>query len=170
MVGLGLSLVSPQRKKANNVVAISGGSNAVWQPRPSTNPVMDVLSQRGLYKSQISEGKHDISCPWVIEHTGQVDGGSAYFEPDDDYPTGGFKCLHGHCNHRSIRDLLDSLQVEPQAARMRAVIRVIDGDLNRVVDASEKALLDKGQYYQRGGAIVTVKSDPSTQLTQISLL
>ena len=168
VVGLDLSLVSPQRKKANNVVAISGGSNAVWQPRPSTNPVMDVLSQRGLYKSQISEGKHDISCPWVIEHTGQVDGGSAYFEPDDDYPTGGFKCLHGHCNHRSIRDLLDSLQVEPQAARMRAVIRVIDGDLNRVVDASEKALLDKGQYYQRGGVIVTVKSDPSTQRTQIS--
>jgi len=168
VIGLGLNLISPQIKKVNNVVAINVDANAVWQPRPPTNPVIDILMQRGLYKSQLSEGKHDVRCPWVSEHTGQVDGGSAYFEPDEDYPNGGFKCLHGHCNHRSIRDLLEVLQVEQQAARMRPVIRVIDGDLHRVVDAAEKALVEKGQYYQRGGAIVTVKTDPSTHLTHIS--
>jgi len=166
--GLGLSLAPPQNKQATAVAAVNADANAVWQPRPLTNPVIDILMQRGLYKSQLSEGKHDIRCPWVSEHTGQVDGGTAYFEPDDDYPNGGFKCLHGHCNHRSIRDLLEVLQVEPQAARMRPVIRVIDGDLHRVVDAAEKALVEKGQYYQRGGVIVTVKTDPSTQLTQMS--
>jgi hypothetical protein len=168
VVGLGLSMGPAQNKQANTVAPVNAAATAVWQPRPQTNPVIASLMQRGLYKSALDEGKHDVSCPWVSEHTGQVDGGSAYFEPDDDYPSGGFKCFHGHCDHRSIHDLLEVLQVEPEAARMLPVIRVVDGDLHRVVDAAEKSLAERGQYFQRGGAIVTVRTDPSTQVTQIA--
>jgi hypothetical protein len=36
------------------------------------------------------------------------------------------------------------------------------GDLHRVVDAAEKELADGGRYYQAGGLIVSVETDPAT--------
>ena len=48
------------------------------------------LRDRGLYKAPLGDGKHDITCPWLKDHTGEVNGGTAYFEPDDNWPIGGF--------------------------------------------------------------------------------
>ena len=125
------------------------------------------LRKRSLYKVPLGEGKHDITCPWITEHTGQVDSGTAYFEPDDLWPIGGFKCLHGHCAERHIRDLLRVLDIEVGAARMKPTIRVIPGEMNRVVDAAERELAQSGRYYQRGGLIVTVVTDPGTRETRV---
>ena len=36
-----------------------------------------------MYKQPLGDGKHDITCSWVDEHTNAVDSGTAYFEPDD---------------------------------------------------------------------------------------
>lgn len=134
----------------------------VWIPRPDENVVLVALRNLGLYKVPLGEGKHDITCPWVEEHTGQADGGTAYFEPDDLWPIGGFKCLHGHCVDRHIRDLLRMLDIEVSAARMKPTIRVIAGEMHRVVDAAERELAQSRLYYQRGGLIVTVVTDPGT--------
>jgi hypothetical protein len=38
-------------------------------PRTAVNPVVTALKSRGLYKSPLGSGKHDITCPWVQEHT-----------------------------------------------------------------------------------------------------
>jgi hypothetical protein len=143
------------------------GDDPVWFPRPSENAVLIALRKHGLYKVPLGEGKHDISCPWVTEHTGQVDSGTAYFEPDDLWPIGGFKCLHGHCADRHIRDLLRVLDIEIGAARMKPIIRVIPGEMHRVVDAAERELAKMGRYYQRGGLIVTVVTDPGTHETRV---
>jgi hypothetical protein len=139
----------------------------VWIPRPIENAVLVALRDRGLYKVPLGEGKHDISCPWITEHTGQVDGGTAYFEPDDLWPIGGFKCYHGHCIGRHVRDLLRVLDIENSAARMKPTIRVIPGEMNRVVDAAERELAQSRRYYQRGGLIVTVVTDPGTRETRV---
>jgi|MTBAKSStandDraft_2_1061841.scaffolds.fasta_scaffold04221_3 hypothetical protein len=139
----------------------------VWVPRPEENAIFVALQNRGLYKAPLGEGKHDITCPWVNEHTGQVDGGTAYFEPDDLWPIGGFKCQHGHCAGRHIRDLLQVLNIEVSAARMKPIIRIIPGELNRVVDAAEQELARNQKYYQRSGLIVTVVNDPGTRETRI---
>jgi hypothetical protein len=139
----------------------------VWIPSPEENAVLVTLRHRGLYKAPLGEGKHDITCPWVQEHTGQIDGGTAYFEPDDPWPIGGFKCLHGHCADRHIPDLLKMLDIERSAARMKPIIRVMPGELNRVVDSAEFELAQSGRYYQRGGLIVTVITDPGTRETRI---
>jgi hypothetical protein len=69
-------------------------------PRTDENPVISALKNSGHYKVPLGDGKHDITCPWINEHTNQVDQGTAYFEPSESYPLGGFKCQHGHCADR----------------------------------------------------------------------
>jgi hypothetical protein len=144
-----------------------GDGDPIWIPRPEENGVLLVLRNRGLYKAPLGDGKHDITCPWVNEHTGEVNGGTAYFEPDDNWPIGGFKCLHGHCADRHIRDLLHYVDVEVHAARMKPTIRVMAGEIHRVVDAAERELAHSRRHYQRGGLIVTVVTDPGTRETRV---
>lgn len=142
-------------------------SEEVWCPRPEENAVIVTLKERSLYKRPLGENRHDITCPWVVEHTNSLDGGTAYFEPDDNYPTGGFKCQHGHCSNRNIRDLLNFLNVDIKSARMKPTIRVIKGEIDRIVEMAERELSKKEQYYQRYGLIVFVYTDPCTAETLI---
>jgi len=68
----------------------------------------DVLDAAGLYLEPLSgiEGGHRIICPWVHEHTDEDPSGTAYFAPSEENSgSGGFKCQHGHCQHRTIADL-----------------------------------------------------------------
>lgn len=51
-----------------------------------------------------SDGRFDITCPWVNEHTGADNSGSAVFTNADG--SFGFKCHHGACQDRTGRDLL----------------------------------------------------------------
>tara|TARA_R110002074_G_scaffold195878_7_gene362477 strand:+ start:9604 stop:12198 length:2595 start_codon:yes stop_codon:yes gene_type:complete len=51
-----------------------------------------------------SDGRFDITCPWVNDHTGQDDSGSAVFTNSDG--SIGFKCHHGNCQERTGKDLL----------------------------------------------------------------
>ena len=77
--------------------------------------------------------------------------GTAYFEPDDNWPIGGFKCLHGHCADRNIHDLLSFLGIEVNAARMKPTIHVMPGEIHRVVDAAERELAYRGDTTSAAG-------------------
>lgn len=168
--GLQLELIEAKsNQKANHTSSAPSedDSEQVWSPRPEENAVIAALKERNLYKSPLGEGKHDITCPWVTEHTNYQDGGTAYFEPDDTYPIGGFKCQHGHCCNRHIRDLLSFLNVDVKSARMKPTIRVIKGEIHRIVEMAESELANGKQHYQRGGLIVVVYTDPSTDETLI---
>ena len=57
-----------------------------------------------------SDGRFDITCPWVADHTGQDDSGSAVFTNSDG--TIGFKCHHGNCQGRTGADLLRYIENE----------------------------------------------------------
>ena len=57
-----------------------------------------------------SEGRFDITCPWVEEHTGANDSGTAIFTNGDG--TLGFKCHHGACQGRTGKDLLQHIEEE----------------------------------------------------------
>lgn len=157
----------PKRQTTRTAQDRPSDGDPVWIPRPDENAVLVGLRNRGLYQAPLGEGKHAITCPWVKEHTGEADGGTAYFEPDDLWPIGGFKCLHGHCAERHVRDLLRSLDIEVSAARMKPTIRVMAGEMNRVVDAAERELAQSRRHYQRGGLIVTVVTDPGTRETRV---
>lgn len=167
--GLQLEMQAERVKRvtAKNHQARPNDGDPVLIPRPEENAVLAALRERGLYKAPLGDGKHDMTCPWVHEHTGAIDGGTAYFEPDDNWPVGGFKCLHGHCAERHIRDLLSYLGVEINAARMKPTIRIVAGEIHRVVDAAERELAQSRRHYQRGGLIVTVVTDPGTRETKV---
>ena len=157
----------PKRQTEGRARQHPSDGDPVWIPGPEENSVLVALRDRGLYKAPLGDGKHDITCPWVQEHTGEVNGGTAYFEPDDNWPIGGFKCLHGHCADRHVRDLLRFVDVEVSAARMKPTIRVMAGEIHRVVDAAERELAQSRRHYQRGGLIVTIVTDPGTRETRV---
>jgi hypothetical protein len=142
-------------------------ADGVLTPKAKVNPIVSALKALGLYKKSLGSGKHDITCPWVHEHTGALDDGAAYFEPDEPYPIGGFRCHHSHGDRYHIRELLEFLDVSNALARHKSIIRVIAGDLHLVVDAAEKVLADRGQYYQSGGLIVSIVTDPITSDSKI---
>jgi len=170
VAGLQLEMAAterPKRQSTRGAQERPADGDPVWITRPEENAVLAALRSRGLYKVPLGDGKHDVTCPWVKEHTGEADGGTAYFEPDDHWPIGGFKCLHGHCAERHIRDLLRFLDIEVGAARMKPTIRVMAGEIHRVVDAAERELAQSRRHYQRGGLIVTVVTDPGTRETRV---
>ena len=69
------------------------------------HPLLNV----GLNIKEIrSKGRFDITCPWVEEHTKQVDSGTGIFTNEDG--SLGFKCHHGHCENRTGKDLMEYLE------------------------------------------------------------
>lgn len=134
----------------------------VFTPKSSENPVIAELKSRGLYKTPLGSGKHDVTCPWVHEHTDAIDTGAAYFEPDDIYPIGGFRCQHSHGDAYKTKNFLELLGIQKSKAKHKAVIRVVEGELHHIVNTAEKELAKTGRYYQSGDLIVTVATNPET--------
>lgn len=164
--GLQLEIIQTQRikKEKTHVLKISEeDAETVYIPCAEENPIISMLRKRKLYKEHLGGGKHNITCPWVEEHTDAVDSGTAYFEPNENWPIGGLKCLHGHCAKRHIRDLLEFLNISVTAARMKPVIRIVAGEIHRVADAAEQELAHTQRYYQRGNLIVVVSHDLGTR-------
>ena len=148
-----LNSTSPSQRSVKDV-------DEILTPRAVENPVITALKSEGLYKTPLGSGKHDITCPWLQEHTDALDSGTAYFEPDEFYPVGGFYCQHSHRDKYRIHALLEHFDVPYSEARNKPVIRVLAGDLHRIVDAAEKELANRGQHYQSGGLIVSVATNP----------
>lgn len=164
---LEIALSGRLRQRGHSAQEQPFDGDPIWIPRPEENGVLVRLRERGLYKAPLGGSKHDITCPWLQDHTGEVNSGTAYFEPEDTWPIGGFKCLHGHCADRHIRDLLRFLNIEVNAARMKPTIRVMAGEIHRVADAAERELANSRRHYQRGGLIVIVLTDPGTNETRV---
>ncbi len=139
-------------------------------PRTGENPVIAALKASGRYKQPLGNGIHDITCPWVHEHTDHVDKGTAYFEPNESYPLGGFKCMHGHCIDRHVGALHAFFEINKMAAKHKPLIRVQPGELPRICDAAESELAKTFRNYQRGGVIVTITTDPGTRETTVKSL
>ncbi len=132
----------------------------VYTPRSSENPVIAALKAEGLYKRPLGDGKHDVTCPWVHEHTGVLDSGTAYFEPDAEYPIGGFCCQHSHRDEYRIGKLLQRLDISSSAAKQKPLIRLVPGELPAILDAAEKVLAQQGDHYHSGGFIVSISHNP----------
>jgi hypothetical protein len=161
--------VTPQKRAAKdsdlpkqepNIV--DADADDALTPKPAENPVITALKARGLYKTPLGSGKHDITCPWVHEHTDGLDTGAAYFEPNESYPLGGFCCQHSHRDKYHVSSLLEFLGVSRVDARHKPVIRLTGGNLHQVVRSAEKELAQCGRYFQSGGLIVSVVTDPTT--------
>ncbi len=168
-----LKETSQQRRSQNrksSIVSDQTQEDEVHIPRANENPVIAALKISGRYKQPLGNEKHDITCPWVHEHTDQVDQGTAYFEPSESYPLGGFKCLHGHCAERRVSALHRFFEISKIEAKHKPMILVQPGELPRICDAAESELAKTLRHYQRGGVIVTITTDPGTSETTVKPL
>ncbi len=161
-----LSVQKPEKAKKEKKPRPETG-DPIYFPTDDENPVVVALKNKGLYKTPLGSGKIDITCPWVHDHTDAANQGTTYFEPDDNYPIGGFNCFHAHCKHRSIKNLLEYLEVSPRHARGKAQIYVNPGEMGHILDAAERELAKSGHHYQRGGMISIVSTTPETNHTSI---
>lgn len=152
---------TPQSESETSAVLLQHG-NDVYTPKALEHPVVTALKQQGLYKRRFDAGKHDITCPWVAEHSDALDSGTAYFEPSDAHADGGFCCQHSHRDKYHLGELLARLQLSKEEARNKPVIRVIPGQIALIVDAAQSALAEQGRHYQSGGLIVSIEKDPLT--------
>jgi hypothetical protein len=55
-----------------------------------------------------SNGRYEVRCPWVDEHTGAADNGAGIFTNKDG--SLGFKCHHGACENRTGKHLMDYME------------------------------------------------------------
>ena len=120
--------------------------------------MIETLQAKGLYKTALGSGKHDITCPWVNGHTDAIDNGTAYFEPNQKYPTGGFKCHHSHGSLFHIRELKEFLgigtetgEVNPlgQPQKLPPALRPVPAlDENFLPDALRDAVIDLADRLQ----------------------
>ena len=79
--------------------------------------LLAALQAEGFYKEDRGGGKHEVTCPWVHEHTGAADNGTAIFEAGyvdaatgEVYQLGGFKCHHGHGEDVGLRHVVGILR------------------------------------------------------------
>lgn len=159
---LNLEIIEPSHSRISEKSLLTDRSSDALISETKENPVITALKSRGFYKKLLGSGKHDIRCPWIHEHTDALDTGAAYFEPSNEYPVGGFCCQHSHRENFHIRQLLKFLDIEDIAAHRKPLIRVIEGELDSVIDTAEKVLAENTMHYQSGGLIVSVAIDPAT--------
>jgi hypothetical protein len=135
--------------------------------------IYHALSRRGLvHEDQLGpkikpsrDGTEmvEITCPWVNEHSGKEDHGTAYFAG------GGFKCLHAHCDDRHNKELEDWLrskgedvdQLRQRRYDRKAEVEMIG--LSKIADDMEAgggSLLSRASKAKPG---VKTKSPPNTK-------
>lgn len=145
-----------------SVQPLGDDEDDVLTPKAVENPVVAALKTNGLYISPLGSGLHELACPWAHEHTDAASAYATYLEPNDRHLTGVFTCPHPHTERHSTKDLLEKLGVHKLEARHKPVIRIVEGELHRVLDVCESELAKHGNYYQAGGMIVSVTTDLST--------
>jgi hypothetical protein len=132
----------------------------VFLPQASENPVLVALRGRDLYIKSLSDGRHEMVCPWAHEHNPPISDSNhaIFYEPRNGRLLGGFKC---ECCKKNISDLLTLLNIQRRDAKHKPIIRSIGGGLHEIIDKSEQLVAETGQYFQQGGLIVRVTTNPN---------
>lgn len=161
-VGVPEKTAEPQSTKRPQSPPKQHQPGQVFFPKAAENPVLKAFKDRGQYKRVLSPGKHEVTCPWVDEHTDGLDTGAAYFEPNEKFRGGGFCCQHSHKDDYHIGQLLDHFGLSPVDGRYKALIRTEAGEMNAILASAEEVLVQNDGLYQSGGMIACLESDPVT--------
>lgn len=132
----------------------------VYTPAPTLNPVVEALKNANLYLEDVGAGQHRVTCAWAAEHSAGEASEATYAEPDPRHAVGQFRCNHSHAESRDTVRLIEHLGLTEAAARAKARILVSPGDAHIASMAAEGVLALDGRYFQAGGPIVHITSDP----------
>jgi putative DNA primase/helicase len=134
----------------------AGGVTTKTAPKLGDNDVLTALKERGLYKRDLRHGGHDITCPWFAEHTGGIDSGTAYWEPNTGgYQGHGFICQHSHCDGKSAQDLRRYLDLVPavvetfrctDVGNAQRLVARHGADMRYVVEAKQFIIWRNGRW------------------------
>ena len=75
---------------------------------------------------------------------------------------GGFKCHHSHGEKYRLGALLERLSLTRSDLHNKPRIRVVEGELQAMVDAAQVVLAATGEFFHAGGLIVKVAIDETT--------
>jgi hypothetical protein len=96
--------MTPEPPKRARVVAITQAQ--ALSAGDQFAALLRTLELMGMYRGRNSANWHEIGCPWSHLHTSHTDTGTAISDPSGENNfAGGFKCHHGHCENRSMRDV-----------------------------------------------------------------
>jgi hypothetical protein len=113
-----------------------------------------------------SDGRFDITCPWVDQHTDADDSGAAIFTNSDG--SMGFKCHHGGCIDRTGRDLLREIESKnagfTQSLAMWQFMRTMDAEMGFTEAASAPVAAAPANFMD---AVVSVDGAPSTFIDSV---
>lgn len=133
-------------------------ADGVFTPAPKSNLVLARLREQGLYRQSLGQGRHSLECPWTPEHQGKEGDPATYTEPTANLPYGHFHCPIEHSDKVTIKALLERLDIEPQRARGKPLIRLEAGEQNLILAAAEHVLASCDGFYQSNGGIVRVRT------------
>jgi hypothetical protein len=76
----------------------------------------------GMLGPKVGEDKWSVVCPWESEHTTghALDSSTVIFSPTKKGRPGWFHCRHGHCEGRTVREVLMTLPAAALAAAIAA--------------------------------------------------
>jgi hypothetical protein len=105
--GYGLTLTPPRKAYAGPPPS-QGVQDAASK---EFDVILRCLHALGLYKKGRRDGWHEITCPWVDEHTDGKDDGAAVSAPcEANGYRGGFRCHHGSHEDRGMKHLRSEIQ------------------------------------------------------------
>lgn len=154
----------PRRENAPSDRPILPRDDGLFRPAPATNPVIAALKQAGLYVEELSARRHAMVCPWTGEHAASDAAHAQYHEPTMLEPHGRFACPTCPNDQRHIGLLLDHLGVDALSARCKPRIRIMAGEMLRILHEAERLLVGLG-LYQSGGVIVSLSQSASGDTT-----
>lgn len=105
------------------VTSLPPRKSKVFQHLIENDETAKALHEQGLILGQGPDGRLDITCPWTDEHTTESAESSTSYWPahTGGFSGGGFRCLHAHCEHRTVGDLRTFLGVGDVSADFEAV-------------------------------------------------
>jgi len=97
-------------------VSRQGGTGQRLRDVASADPVVAVLADRGLIKSETRDG-YNIECPFSDEHSGESGESSTQYRlpHTNGHALGQFICLHAHCKGRTRGMFLARLGIDEVA-------------------------------------------------------
>ena len=121
------------RKKSATARALRSGAEVI--------DMQAEFMERGWYLNELASGKHAVRCPWSEAHSGQSGiSETVIYEPQEDGEVWGFRCMHSHCEERSIKDVWQLFRPEEPAPEP---VHVADGLKITIDDFAYVAPQDK---------------------------
>ncbi|MHB1926717.1 MAG: AAA family ATPase [Leptospirillum sp.] len=79
----------------------------------SDDPVLKALEGREMVirQDRTEKGKYIIACPWADQHTDGNREAAFWLKNHGGFEGYGFRCLHGHCVDRTVKDLKEVLGI-----------------------------------------------------------